>query len=498
MTEISELDLLCDFAQRQSEASFGELVRRYLDLVYSTAMRLVADPHLAQDVSQAVFVALAQQAGLVATKVAQGAALSAWLHLTTRNLAAKTVRTEVRRRAREKEAVAMHEVSDDDAAAAWEQIAPHLDGALGELPNPDRDALLLRFFERKSAREIGQRLGISEEAAQKRVRRALDRLRDRFVARGTVLPVGVSAPALAAILSAKTIEAAPLALSAGIVKASLLAASVATSTAVAPGSITFLSALAMTKTQVAVLLALAAGLAVPVSVQQSALASARATLAGTPAVAEPDTVQVLTRPGSGRARESAAEELTRLQHEGDALRQQLAARRARVAAPSDASGPAPGTVLLRPGVSAAIADLHYAGNATPEAALQSILAYRRDGDVDGASSLMLLSPEKAQQWSEILSIPEQRQELSQEMVAQMSGVVRQSVVRIDAQGVASAPEESLKIPEAPANQATVEITERATLDERRIQLVLHIVRGHQTNTEHLTFGLTRTGWKEIQ
>jgi RNA polymerase sigma factor (sigma-70 family) len=106
--------------------------------------------------------------------------LSSCLHVTARHLASKAVRADIRRRARDQEAAAMNELLSSEPDSAWEQIAPHLDLALGELSECDGDALLLRYFERQSAREMAQILGVSDEAAQKRVRRAIERLRESF------------------------------------------------------------------------------------------------------------------------------------------------------------------------------------------------------------------------------------------------------------------------------------------------------------------------------
>jgi RNA polymerase sigma factor (sigma-70 family) len=200
----TDQELLREYSARRSEAAFAELVRRHLDLVYSAALRMVCDSHLAEDVTQGAFAALAQGA----SQLADRAVLSGWLHRTAQNLAANIVRTDVRRRDREQEAAAMNELFATEPDDVWEHIAPHLDAALGELSESDRDALLLRYFERKSAQEMAQVLGISDEAAQKRVSRAVERLREFFAKRG----VTVGASGLVAVILANAVQAAPVGL----------------------------------------------------------------------------------------------------------------------------------------------------------------------------------------------------------------------------------------------------------------------------------------------
>src|SRR6185437_8073679 len=142
MNDLTDQQLLRDYAARRTEAAFAELARRYVDFVYSAARRMVRDAHLAEDVTQSAFAALAQNAGQLAGR----AVLAGWLHRTAQNLAANVVRSEVRRRAREQEAAAMNELLESDNDSVWEHIAPQLDDALGELSEADRDALLLRYF----------------------------------------------------------------------------------------------------------------------------------------------------------------------------------------------------------------------------------------------------------------------------------------------------------------------------------------------------------------
>lgn len=212
MKVLSDQELLSAYAECRSEAAFAELVYRHIDLVHSAALRMVRDPHLAKDVSQGVFVALARDAG----KLSNHPVLSGWLHRTARNIAAQAVRTEVRRRNREKEATTMNEFSETDVS--WEEIAPHLDSALAELGESDRDAILLRYFENKSAKHMAAILGISAEAAQKRVSRAVEHLRENLAKRG----ITAGAAGLAGVIAANAVQAAPLGLAATISAAALV------------------------------------------------------------------------------------------------------------------------------------------------------------------------------------------------------------------------------------------------------------------------------------
>ncbi len=117
----------------------------------------------------------------------------------------------------------MNELLAHNSDAPWEQIAPHLDAALDTLTEADHDAVMLRYFERKPAHEMAQALGISEEAAQKRLTRAVERLREFFAKRG----VTVGASGLAAAISGNAIQAAPAGLAAAAT-ASILETTVAT------------------------------------------------------------------------------------------------------------------------------------------------------------------------------------------------------------------------------------------------------------------------------
>lgn len=251
MNERTDQQLLRDYVQQRSEAAFTELVRRHVDFVYSAAVRMAGNPQSAEDVTQGVFVSLAQDAA----RLAEHPVLSGWLHCAARNLAANHIRANVRRAAREQEAAAMNDLLAGGSNALWDSLAPHLDAALGELAVADRDALLLRYFERKSAREMAQILGTSEEAAQKRVSRAVERLREIFSKRG----IAIGGAGLVVAISANAVQAAPAGLAATVSTSAFVAG-----TAVQISTLTATKVILMTTAQKTLLgLALVTALAAP-------------------------------------------------------------------------------------------------------------------------------------------------------------------------------------------------------------------------------------------
>ncbi|SPE58684.1 hypothetical protein SBV1_2790008 [Verrucomicrobia bacterium] len=211
MTDQTDSLLLKAYVERRLEAAFNELVHRHVDLVYSAAIRMVRDPHLAEDVTQGAFIALARQA----SELVDRATLAGWLHRTAQNIAAQTIRTIERRRAREQEAFAMSEQISTLPDVWWEQIEPHLDAALGELSDADRDAVVLRYFHKKSAAEIATILGVSDDAAQKRVSRAVEKLREVFAKN----KITIGAGSLGILISANAVQAAPVGLATKILAA---------------------------------------------------------------------------------------------------------------------------------------------------------------------------------------------------------------------------------------------------------------------------------------
>ncbi len=194
-----DTQLLIEFVQERSEEAFAELVRRHLDLVYGVALRMVGrDSSMAEDVTQTVFADLARKAG----RLSAGMPVGGWLHRHTCFTASKAVRAEQRRRKREAVALALQE-QHDSPPASWESVAPHLDASLNQLKRSDRESLILRFLQSQSLRSVGEALGVSEDAAQKRVGRALQRLRVILSRRG------VSGSGLASVIVENSVSAAP-------------------------------------------------------------------------------------------------------------------------------------------------------------------------------------------------------------------------------------------------------------------------------------------------
>lgn len=198
---IEDAELLRRYAADRSEAAFAELVSRHLGLVYSVALRQVrGDGHLAEDVTQRVFAALACKAGALAGHPV----LSGWLYRTAHFTATDVLRSELRRRVREQEAQTMQEMfnANPEPAMDPERLRPMLDEVMGELGDRDRDALMLRFFEGRPFAEVGRRLQMTEDAARMRVERALDKMHRLLARRGltsTALTLGTALAGQAAV-----------------------------------------------------------------------------------------------------------------------------------------------------------------------------------------------------------------------------------------------------------------------------------------------------------
>jgi RNA polymerase sigma factor (sigma-70 family) len=246
-TTKSDLELLEQYKRYHSEEAFDLLVSRHLDLVYSAALRQVRSPQLAEEVAQSVFTDLSRSAH----KLVPGTVLTSWLYQVTRRTAIDEVRRESRRQIREQIAIETADMNTN--SPEWTRVEPWLDEAMETLGEPDRTAILLRYFEDKSLREVGQALGMSEDAAQKRVSRAVEQLRNFLSKHG----VTVGATSLVAAVSANAVQSAPLGLSSTI-SAAVTLSGAATHTATIGATKTILMT-TMQKTLVATALAAAVG-----------------------------------------------------------------------------------------------------------------------------------------------------------------------------------------------------------------------------------------------
>ena len=250
---MDDAELLREFVESRSEKAFAGLVERHINLVFSTALRMVQDAALAKDVVQMVFIQLARKAPLIRS----GNALPGWLYRVTRCQAANILRNDRTRRQRETEAMNNMTLTDAESSVAWESIAPHLEEAMSTLSSADQNAVVLRFFQDRSWREVGGALALSEDTAQKRVSRAVEKLRSYFVRRG----IGISASLIVSVIAANAVQAAPAGLASNIAAGSLAGA----------GSFSLLSTMIKTilmkKTTFAVLAAaLTAAITIPIIV----------------------------------------------------------------------------------------------------------------------------------------------------------------------------------------------------------------------------------------
>jgi len=174
-TTASDAELLARFARTGCDRSFANLVDRYLNLVYSAALRQLNRHDQAEDVTQRVWMVLARKA----PALPPGTVLGAWLVLTTRNLCMDLRKTEMRRRERERKAAEMSRTAgaEQPEPGATERLSAMIDDAIASLGRADRDAIVLRFLEGRDTGEVAGRLGVSADAARQRISRAISSLR---------------------------------------------------------------------------------------------------------------------------------------------------------------------------------------------------------------------------------------------------------------------------------------------------------------------------------
>lgn len=260
MQTLDDAELLRRYVAQGSDQPFEELVSRHVNLVYSAALRQVRNPHTAEEVTQAVFIILAKKAHAIR----HGSLLVGWLLKTTRFAAGIELRTIGRRFHREQEAYMQSTIQQENAGEPeWDELAPLLDEAMAHLGEKDRTAVVMRFFEKKPLAEVGKALGVNPDAAQKRISRAVDKLRGIFTKHGVV----ISGVTIITLLSANAVHAAPSTLPSAITAAAALKGTATAGTSTATLIKGTLKIMAWTKAKTAIVVGvsmlLAVGAAIP-------------------------------------------------------------------------------------------------------------------------------------------------------------------------------------------------------------------------------------------
>jgi RNA polymerase sigma factor (sigma-70 family) len=383
MQEPTDAQLLRDYAEHHSEAAFRELVSRHTDVVYASALRQVSSPDLAHDIAQTVFTDLARKAQPLAGTLSGDASLLGWLYRSTRFLALNQLRDDRRRQARERQAMENFNPASE-TTPEWERMQPVLDEAMADLSDEDRDALLLRFFKNRDFRAIGTALGVSDDAAQKRVSRALERLRIQLTSRG----VTTTAVALSTVLSTNAVPLAPAGLAATLSTAALAGTTLAATAAAAAAKTIAMTTLQ--KTVIAVALTAAIGTGIYEARQAASLRSQVQTLKEqqTPLSEQiqqlqgerDDATNRLTMLADELARvKSNNAELLKLRGEINVLRRQLASENAKAVQHTTSSTASRGAVH-KPGSYISKDQLLNAGFDTAEAATETYFHAEWSGD----------------------------------------------------------------------------------------------------------------------
>lgn len=375
MQDQSDAQLLRAYGDSGQESAFREIVTRHTDLVYSAALRQVNSPELARDLAQNVFTDLARKAGPLAKKLGAGASLVGWLYRSMRFAALKHIRDDHRRLTRERQAMEQL-IINSEVAPDWELVRPVLDETMADLNDDDREAVLLRYFKNCDFETVGRVLGVSDAAAQKRVSRALDKLRELLSRRG----IRTTDATLSMAIAANAVQAAPAGL------AATFSATAIAGTTLTAASAAATKTLVMTTLQKALIgAAFAAAVCTGMyEARQAFTARAQAEKIRQQQRPLTEQLQQVTRERDEAANQIAAlreetarfarnsNELLKVRGEVGRLQRELASKDRQGSQQSDApksigvKGPPPGTLITKDKIS-------FAGYATPESAWESWL-----------------------------------------------------------------------------------------------------------------------------
>ncbi len=193
----SDLALLTRWANRREAQAFKEIVSRYAPMVYATCVRVLGDPHEAEDVAQECFETL------VKTSKKPEKHLGAWLHRVATNRSLDRIRSEQRRRIREKDFVEQHKAS---VQVQWDDIYDHIDGAIAELPEEFRIPIVAHYLQDQKHAAIARSLKVSRRTVARHITRGTEMLARSLQKRGVTLSIG----ALTALMTANLVSAAPV------------------------------------------------------------------------------------------------------------------------------------------------------------------------------------------------------------------------------------------------------------------------------------------------
>lgn len=295
-----DLALLSTYGRTRDADAFAQLVGAHAGLVYGTCLRILHNPHDAEEVTQECFLELARKCGDISSS------LPGWLHALATSRARDAIRRARVRREREQEAAWLATAGTEPD---WEQLAPRVDEVLETLPEELRLPLVLHYLQGRGQADIAQQLGVSQPTVSRRLEAGVQELRLRLSAGGP----GVSLKRLSGALAASALNVPlPASLQAALGKMALAGVGKAVGTglaAAAPAAGTTVTPLVLGLAVGAVILAGAwyvvrtgagvpanAGAALPVAAPTGAVAPTAA--ARVPAVAAaPVAVKVISAPG---------------------------------------------------------------------------------------------------------------------------------------------------------------------------------------------------------